>query len=451
MANEPITREEILLNAVATGEATNLEPITREEMFLAKLGGADVNTPMPITRKEQFLQKAIESGGSGGGGIASVSEKDINFYDYDGALLHSYTVAEAQALTDLPELPSRPGLICQGWNWSLENIKAHNRAMNVGATYITDDGTTRIYITLHEGRTSPMLGVCPNGTVTVDWGDGTEPDVLTGTSTSTVKRTPNHEYKAPGDYVIRLTVDGEMGFGGNSSVYSYLLSHTSSGSDVNRVYFGAIEKIEIGNGVTRLSTYSFGLCRNIKTISIPNSVIYIGENSIYSMDKLIALVIPDGVKTLSRTILSCNNLRIVSIPNSVTTVKNILSSCPQLDDVVFPNGVTNFDSMFGNCYAMRHINIHHGVESIVSCFSGSYSVSSVFVPSSVTTLGSSAFNCMGIRYYDFTEHTVIPTVTASNAFNGIPADCEIRVPAALYDEWIAATNWSNYASYIKAV
>jgi hypothetical protein len=53
-----------------------------------------------------------------------------------------------------------------------------------------DDGKTRVYISLPEGRTSPMLGCCPNGTVTVDWGDGTEPDVLTGTSTSSVKWTP---------------------------------------------------------------------------------------------------------------------------------------------------------------------------------------------------------------------------------------------------------------------
>lgn len=68
MANEPITREEMLLNAVATGEAAKLEPITREEMFLAKLGGVDVKTPTPITRKEQFLQKAIENAGSGGSG-----------------------------------------------------------------------------------------------------------------------------------------------------------------------------------------------------------------------------------------------------------------------------------------------------------------------------------------------------------------------------------------------
>lgn len=75
MGNKPITREEMLLNAVSTGEAANLEPITREEMFLAKLGGADVTPPMPITRKEQFLQKAIEGGGSGGGSFGEGENK----------------------------------------------------------------------------------------------------------------------------------------------------------------------------------------------------------------------------------------------------------------------------------------------------------------------------------------------------------------------------------------
>lgn len=68
MANDPITREEMLLNAVATGETANLEPITREEMFLAKAGGQDVQTPTPITRKEMFLQAVVDNAGGGGGG-----------------------------------------------------------------------------------------------------------------------------------------------------------------------------------------------------------------------------------------------------------------------------------------------------------------------------------------------------------------------------------------------
>jgi hypothetical protein len=52
---------------------------------------------------------------------------------------------------------------------------------------------------------------------------------------------------------------------------------------------------------------------------------------------------------------------------------------------------------------------------------------------------------------DFTRCTSIPTLENSNAFTGIPADCEFRVPAELYDEWIAATNWSTYASQIVGV
>lgn len=132
---------------------------------------------------------------AGGGGVA---ESDITFYDYEGTIVESWTLAELANKTALPAYPSHEGLICQGWNWSLADLKSTNRKMNVGAMYITDDGKTRIYIHLEEGRTSPMLGVCPNGTVTVDWGDGTTPDTLTGTSTSTAKWTPNHNYAAPG-------------------------------------------------------------------------------------------------------------------------------------------------------------------------------------------------------------------------------------------------------------
>lgn len=295
-----------------------------------------------------------------------VSKKDVNFYDYDGTLLHSYTVEEAQALSELPALPEQPGLICQGWNWSLEDIKAHNRAVDVGAMYITDDGTTRIYITLQEGRTSPVLGVCPKGTVTVDWGDGTEPDVLTGTSKSTVKYTPNHEYAEAGDYVIRLTVDGEMSFYGDSNLKSCILRPVSSTSNDNRswAYRSAIYKIQLGDGISSIGNYGLYYCYALQSITIPNSVTTIDTNAFY----------------------------------------------------------------------------------------GCYTLTSVTIPNSVTSIAANAFYyCFSARFYDFSSHTSVPALANSNAFTNLPADCEIRVPAALYNEWIAATNWSSRASYIVAV
>ena len=135
---------------------------------IAKTGGGiatftDVSdstvTPETLLEGETAYNAAGEliTGTAKAGGGAPAAEKDVNFYDYDGTLLYSYTLEEAQALTELPALPTREGLTCQGWNYDLATIKSYGRKVNVGATYITDDGTTRIYIKLEDGRTSPCL------------------------------------------------------------------------------------------------------------------------------------------------------------------------------------------------------------------------------------------------------------------------------------------------------
>ena len=374
-------------------------------------------------------------GGGGGGSLPSATKKDVNFYDYDGTILYSYTVAEAAALTELPALPSHEGLICQGWNWTLDGIKAMGSAVNVGAMYITDDGKTRVYIRLEDGRTSPMLGCCPNGTVTVDWGDGTTPDVLTGTSTSTVKWTPTHEYAAPGDYVISLTVDGSIGFYGYeaSNQNSGILRYSSSADGRNITYQNAVQRIEIGDGVTSISDIAFYGCYSLASITIPDGVTSIGEVAFND----------------------CYSLASITIPNSVTSISvYMFYNCYSLASITIPDGVTSIGEFaFYNCYSLASITITDGVTSIGNnAFRYCYSLASATIPNSVTSIGSSAFqNCYGVRYYDFTHHTAVPTLSNTNAFSGIAADCEIRVPAALVDEWKAATNWATYADKIVGV
>lgn len=401
---------------------------------------------------------AVITGTMDAGGGESVQSKDVNFIDYDGTVLHSYTVAEAAALTALPPLPSHDGLICQGWNWSLADIKALGREVTVGAMYITDDGKTRIYIHLEEGRTSPMLGCCPNGTVTVDWGDGAEPDTLTGTSVSTVKWTPTHEYSAAGDYVIKLSVSGSVSLAGSSSsdLYSYLLRYSSGSDTRNRVYRNAIQKVEIGNGVTSIGSNAFSNCFSLSSITIPDSVTSIGNSAFSSCFSLSSITIPDGVTTTGvHTFQSCYSLSSISIPNIVTSIgDSAFAYCYSLSSITISDGVTSIDnSAFYSCYSLPSISIPNGVTQIGdSAFRSCYSLTLITIPDSVTSISGSAFKyCSGVRYYDFTRHTAVPTLSGTNAFDGIVADCEIRVPAALADEWKAATNWATYANKIVGV
>lgn len=406
---------------------------------------------------------AIEGISGGGGDTNPVAQsKAVNFIDYDGTIRYSYTVEEAAALTTLPPLPTHDGLTCQGWNWSLADIKALGRAVTVGAMYITDDGKTRIYIHLEEGRTSPMLGCCPNGTVTVDWGDGTTPDTLTGTSTSTVKWTPTHEYAAAGDYVIKLTVSGTMGLygetSGATSTGSGLLRYSPVSDAKNARYHHAVEKVEIGNGVSFTTSGAFYACSFLSGITIPSgTTIAINSRGAFgNCMRLPAVVLPDGITSISGEFFAgCSFLSAVAVPNGISYYSDgAFQSCWNLCAITIVNSLTRiYSNLFRFCTFLADVIIPSGITSIPTYAFGDCNYMFTFVAlGSVRAIDSYAFyNCTGMHYYDFTAATSVPTLTNVNAFSGIPADCEIRVPIALYEDWKSATNWSAYADHIVYV
>lgn len=335
----------------------------------------------------------------------------------------------------------------------MEDIKAHNRAVNVGATYTTDDGTTRIYIHLEEGRTSPMLGVCPKGTVTVDWGDGTKPDVLTGTSIDKLVYTPNHNYAKAGDYVVRLTVDGSMAIKGDWG-YTSLLRHDSTNTALNYAYSCSIHRVEVGAGVTHLSSQGFGYCYLLTTTTIPDSVTSITQAPFDGCSALKFMAIPHGYVELDAGYDACYSLITVSIPNSVTKYNGSFQKCYSLQSVTIPNNAElSGYSTFSGCRSLRSLVIPRAmISSNYQTYTGCRSLAHISFLHNVTSVDPGVFsNCSGLKRIDFAHNTEVAQISSTNPFSNVPADCEIRVPAALYDEWIAATNWSTYASQIVAV
>lgn len=266
---------------------------------------------------------------AGGGGLPVAPAKDVNFIDYDGTIRYSYTAAEFAALTALPANPAHDGLTSQGWNYTLAKAQTYVAKYGklwIGQMYITDDGKTRVYIHLEEGRTSPRLGCCPNGTVDVDWGDGTAHDMLTGTSTTTVKWTPTHNYASPGDYVIKLTVTGSMGLYGSSSAnqYSGLLRYSNGADTRNYAYRNAIQRAEIGSGVTSIGDYALSSCYCLASVTIPDDVTSIGNHTFDTCYSLASVTIPDGVTSIGKyAFYYCYSLAIIRfLPQTPPTVSS---------------------------------------------------------------------------------------------------------------------------------
>ena len=367
---------------------------------------------------------------SGGGG--AVAPKEVNLIDYDGTVLHAYSVAEFQQLNAMPSNPSHTGLTAQGWNWSLTDAKAQLTAMpdaglTIGQMYVTDDGKTRIYVHFEEGRCSPFLGICPKGTVTIDWGDGSATETLTGTSLTTVK-TALHNYQ-PGEYVIKLSVTGTDTFAiyGGSASYSRLLQKTASGTGTaSRVYLNSIRKVELGSGVS-IGQYAFNYCGSMDSITIPSGT-SIGNYAFYYCFNLKSIVIPSGATTTGEyAFCYCQTMLYIAIPKTVTSAAK---------------------SSFSNAVAIKAVSLPSGVTSIAQGgFNTVCSLSSIVIPSSVTSFGNSAFSgCFGLAVIRFLR-TTAPTVSNSNAWSSIPTDCLMLVPYAGLASYLSASNYPAKASY----
>ena len=72
----------------------------------------------------------------------------------------------------------------------------------------------------------------------------------------------------------------------------------------------------------------------------------------------------------------------------------------------------------------------------------------IYMPRGITSLPIFSFCDMpNLELIDFSLSRTIPTLSGY-AFNGLKTDYVIKVPASLYNEWVAAPNWSNFASHI---
>lgn len=366
--------------------------------------------------------------GGGGGGGQSVARSDVNFYDYDGTVIYSYTASEFATLTAMPSNPSHAGLTAQGWNWALTDAKvyvAKYGKLNIGQMHKTSDGALRLYIRLEEGRLSPVLGICLDGTLTVDWGDGSATETMTGSSTEVLAYL-GHTYASAGDYAISVTPSegSEIAFGQRDSNSTILCKSPEDSFSERRMYLNAIYKVEIPDGITSISTYAFQNCYKLSSISIPSSVTSISNYAFRNCYVLSSITIPDSVTSIDGyCFLNCYGLSSMAIPNSVTSIATYaLQNCSGFLSITIPDSMTSILA-----YALRYC----------------YGLLSITIPDSVTSIGRYVFqSCTGLGFIKFTS-PIPPTVANVDAWDDISTDCVIYVPRGYLEDYLDATNFPD--------
>ena len=388
---------------------------------------------LPATQNSANLSSTIDTIQTGGT-PTTVEWKDVNFIDYDGTLLHSYTIAEIQQLSALPSLPSHPGLVCQGWNWTLANIKSLNREVIVGAVYNTTDGSTKILIEI-SSLTDATINLClksysGSSTLTINWGDETIESFTQGTSVGSY----SHTYSAIGKFTITLSVpSGHYLLCGGTTVNYALFGNGSNNRAINYRSANKVCGINIGSNFKYITAYMLNETRNCKYVTIAEGVSITGSQA-FQQSSFECIVLPKSVtKTQTYCFSTCRCLKTISLPNELTDIGNYaFQMCYVLKNITFGNSISSIGSS-----VFTGANLYSGINNEVNtsqCNASMYSSTGVVeVTTTATTIGASCFNscthlykviCLGdvtsvgnsafgstysLTLVDFTHCTTVPT------------------------------------------
>ena len=107
-----------------------------------------------------------------------------------------------------------------------------------------------------------------------------------------------------------------------------------------------------------IADYAFSHFRNLTKITIPNSVVYLGNGAFFNCAKLNEIHLSKNLKSIgAQCFMGCNSLQYIVIPNSVTEIESeAFMDCKNLSNIAMPDNLKHIGwSVFNGCN--KDINI----------------------------------------------------------------------------------------------
>lgn len=250
---------------------------------------------------------------------------------------------------------------------------------------------------------------------------------------------------------------GILTISGSGDLYDYYVSldpnsvQTSWISDIP--WFEVkheITEVVIGSGITGIGDNSFRGCYSMQTVSMPDSLQSIGEYAFAGCFSVEAIIVPDSVQTIGERAfwnsgikklvlgsgvencgalicLDCSNLESVTFKEGIKSIgEKAFYDCSNISKIELPDGLKHIgEAAFCQCSSVREIVIGQGLTEIpanlfdscksetlvipegvtsigIGVFYGNKTLTSVTLPSTLTSIGKYAFTqCGNLKDVDF--------------------------------------------------
>ena len=227
---------------------------------------------------------------------------------------------------------------------------------------------------------------------------------LIGTTLSALAQCPDNE-------IWYSTTDGEkIDLGNQHGVVSHtyldssgvirfdhdieIISSERSDSNENNIYFTNcknLKSITLPNSITEIGYKAFAGCEQLQTITVPTDVTKIGENAFEDCTSLHSITLPTGIEYIGgRAFRNCVALQSITLPNGIEFIR----------DGAF-EGCTNlkaFHSEYASADGKSLI-----VNGTLTAFALGSGITEYVIPDEVTRIGRSTFDG-----YTLLQSVIIP-------------------------------------------
>lgn len=229
--------------------------------------------------------------------------------------------------------------------------------------------------------------------------------------------------------------------------------------------------------VTNIDWCAFFRCRNLKNITMPNSVKTIGGKVFWECPGLTSLTIPVAVTAIDQEpFLDCDNLKEIiwnaknceytyyrnlktieclTFGDSVEVIPNqIAIYCDGLKSVTISNSVKTIGQFsFYGCAGLKRVVIPNTVTSIeASAFRNCNSLVTVVLPNSVISTGSidaHAFaDCSNLKNVICLSTNPVSDVISQSVFQGSYETAILRVPIEAIEIYKSTWPWSKFTNMV---
>jgi hypothetical protein len=210
-----------------------------------------------------------------------------------------------------------------------------------------------------------------------------------------------------------------------------------------------LASISIGTGITEIPYNCFSGCNALTSVDLPEHVTSIGGGAYSYCNGLVSITLPSSIQAVGASAFaSCSNLEEVVIPDNVTTLgEKAFQYDKKLKHVQIGKGVATLEKdLFNSCESLSSVELSEGLTAVKAfVFQYCSSLKSVTFPSTLKTLSNStSFGWSPDSLYFLGTQPATGERTKDEPFYGLYTHTKVYVPESAFDDYKQSTVFKKF-------